>query len=146
VGRYFCDRPWGIPSLLPTRTWDYAPGGSNATAVKLTAEVTNAWSCTYIFPYVFMMCVIKSKDNCIFLSLSPSGVRSLIWLMGRQHDASIWSPLVSNEQPVQWVPAALSPGVKRPGRESNHSHVLPWTRMVELYLYSRIRLHDVVLN
>jgi hypothetical protein len=49
--------------------------------------------------------------------------------------------------PIQWVPGALCPGVKRPGREVDHSpptsarsrkcgsiHPLP------------IRLHDVVLN
>jgi hypothetical protein len=24
-------------------------------------------------------------------------------------------------QPIQWVPGALSPGVKRPGREADHS-------------------------
>jgi hypothetical protein len=44
------------------------------------------------------------------------------------------------QPPTQWVAGALSLGVKRPGREADHS------RMVELYLYSTMRLHVVVLN
>jgi hypothetical protein len=31
------------------------------------------------------------------------------------------SALVSTQPPIQWVPEALSPGVKRPGREADHS-------------------------
>jgi hypothetical protein len=46
------------------------------------------------------------------------------------------------------VPGALSMGVKRPGREADHSppssaEVKEW---VELYLHSPIRLHGVVLS
>jgi hypothetical protein len=42
------------------------------------------------------------------------------------------------QPPIQWVPAALSLGVKRPGREADHSppcsaEVKEW---VELYLHS----------
>jgi hypothetical protein len=29
--------------------------------------------------------------------------------------------LGSTQPPIQWVPGALSPGVKRPGREADHS-------------------------
>jgi hypothetical protein len=29
--------------------------------------------------------------------------------------------LGSTLPPIQWVPGALSPGIKRPGREANHS-------------------------
>jgi hypothetical protein len=47
--------------------------------------------------------------------------------------------------PIQCVTGALSPGVKRPGREADHS---PQTSQeyVDLYIHSPIRLHDVVLN
>jgi hypothetical protein len=38
----------------------------------------------------------------------------------------------------------LSPGVKRPGREADHSP--PANVEVELYLHSPIRLHVVALN
>jgi hypothetical protein len=31
------------------------------------------------------------------------------------------SVLGPNEPPIQWIPEALSPGVKRPGREADHS-------------------------
>jgi hypothetical protein len=38
-------------------------------------------------------------------------------------------------------------GVKQPGSEADHSlHLVPISRMVELYLHSPIRLHGVVLN
>jgi hypothetical protein len=50
--------------------------------------------------------------------------------------------------PVRWVPGTLSLGVKRPGREADHSpqssdEIKGW---VELYLHSPIRLHGVVLS
>jgi hypothetical protein len=46
--------------------------------------------------------------------------------------------LGSTQPPIQWVPVALSPAVKRPGREADHSppssaEVKEW---VELYLHS----------
>jgi hypothetical protein len=31
------------------------------------------------------------------------------------------SAVVPTQFPLQWVPGALSPGVRRPGREANHS-------------------------
>jgi hypothetical protein len=40
------------------------------------------------------------------------------------------SALGPTQPPVQWVPAALSPGVKRPGREATtHLHLMPKSRM-----------------
>jgi hypothetical protein len=56
--------------------------------------------------------------------------------------------LGSTQPPIQWVPGALSLGVKRPGREADYSppstaEVKEW---VELYLHSPIRLHGVVLS
>jgi hypothetical protein len=48
---------------------------------------------------------------------------------------------------IQWITWALSLGIKRPGREADHS--LPSSaevqECVELYLHSPIRLHGVVL-
>jgi hypothetical protein len=50
--------------------------------------------------------------------------------------------------PIQWVPGALSLGVKRPGPEADHSP--PYSagvkECVELYLHSPIHLHGVVLS
>jgi hypothetical protein len=56
--------------------------------------------------------------------------------------------LWSTQSPDQWVLGALSLGVKRPGCAADHS---PPSRAevkecVELYLYSTIRLHGVVLS
>jgi hypothetical protein len=48
--------------------------------------------------------------------------------------------------PIQWVPGALSPGVKRLGREADHSSPSSEVKeYVEIYLHSPIRLHGVVL-
>jgi len=33
------------------------------------------------------------------------------------------------QPPVQWIPGALSLGVKRPGREADHLHLVPRSRM-----------------
>jgi hypothetical protein len=43
---------------------------------------------------------------------------------------------------IQWVPGFLSPGVKL----TTHLHLLPRSRIVELYLHSAIRFDGVVLN
>jgi hypothetical protein len=52
------------------------------------------------------------------------------------------------QPPIQWVPGALSLGVKRPGREADHSppSTAEVKECVELYLHSPIRLHGVVLS
>jgi hypothetical protein len=47
---------------------------------------------------------------------------------------------------IKWVPGALSPGVKQQGREADHIHLVPMSRMVALYLYSPVYLHGVVRN
>jgi hypothetical protein len=52
------------------------------------------------------------------------------------------------QPPMQWVQGTLSLGVKRPGREADHSppssaDVKEW---VELYFYSPVRLHGMVLS
>jgi hypothetical protein len=52
------------------------------------------------------------------------------------------------QPPMQWVPGALSLGVKRPGREADHSH--PFSAKVKnAWSYTStppIRLHGVVLS
>jgi hypothetical protein len=50
------------------------------------------------------------------------------------------------QSPIQWILGAISPRLKRPGREADHSpHLVLWSTMVELYLHSRIRLHCVMI-
>jgi hypothetical protein len=48
---------------------------------------------------------------------------------------------------VQWVPGILSPGVKRPGREVDHSPPTS-AEVKKMWIYTSVpvRLHGVVLN
>jgi hypothetical protein len=52
------------------------------------------------------------------------------------------------QPPIQWVPGAVSVGVKRPGREADHSppSSADVKECVELYLHSSVLLHGVVLS
>jgi hypothetical protein len=52
------------------------------------------------------------------------------------------------QSPILWVPGALSLGVKRSGRETDHSSPssAEVKECVELYLHSPIRLRGVVLS
>jgi hypothetical protein len=56
--------------------------------------------------------------------------------------------LKPTQPPIQWVPGALSVGVKRPGREADHSPPsgAEVKEYVELYPTPPIRLHGVVLS
>jgi hypothetical protein len=64
----------------------------------------------------------------------------------------LWSKyrtaLGPTQPPIQWVPGALFPGCKRPGREAGHSppSSAEVKECVEIYLHSPIRLHGVVLS
>jgi len=51
------------------------------------------------------------------------------------------------QPPIQWEPGALSLGVKRPGREADHSSPpSAEVKGVELYPHSPIRLHGMLLS
>jgi hypothetical protein len=52
------------------------------------------------------------------------------------------------QPPIPWVPGALSLGVKRPGREADHSppSSTEVKECVELYLHSPVRLHGMVFS
>jgi hypothetical protein len=57
--------------------------------------------------------------------------------------STVSRPTLGPTQPsVQWALSAL----KRQGRKSDHRHLVPRPRMVELCLCSPIHLQDVVLN
>jgi hypothetical protein len=49
------------------------------------------------------------------LMLSSGRVKNFLFSM------SSWLALGSTQPPIQWAPGALSPGIKRPGREADHS-------------------------
>jgi hypothetical protein len=48
--------------------------------------------------------------------------------------------------PIQWVPGALSLGVKLPGREADHSSPSSDVKNSAAIIHSSTRLHGVVLN
>jgi hypothetical protein len=56
--------------------------------------------------------------------------------------------LGSTQSPIKWVPGALSPRIKRPGREADHSppDSADVKKNVDLYIHSPIRLHGVVFE
>jgi hypothetical protein len=71
----------------------------------------------------------------------PVGVKN--FLFSRSSRPALRSP----QSPIQWVPGSLSPGVKRKGREVDHSP--PSSAEVKkmwIYTSTPIRLHGVVLN
>jgi hypothetical protein len=120
--------------------------------MKLTTHLhsVSRLRCTKLYPtppYDFMAwCLIKHGGNFTFtLLFVPTG-----WMIGvlgfdsRRRlgiflfTAASRPALGLTQLPIQWVPGALSLGVKRPGRKADHSppssaEVKEW---VELYLYS----------
>jgi hypothetical protein len=55
------------------------------------------------------------------------------------------SALGPTQPPIQWELASISPGVKQPGvKLATYLHLVPISRMVELYLHSTICLHGIM--
>jgi hypothetical protein len=55
--------------------------------------------------------------------------------------------LVSTHPPIQWVPGALSLGIKRPGHGADHNlHLVPRLRMRAANLHSPLRLYSILLS
>jgi hypothetical protein len=85
----------------------------------------------------------KSRDSVVGIAsgyglddrgvgaLSPGRVKSFPFFMSR-------SALGSTQPPMQWVPGALSPEVKRLGREADHSppSLCRSQENVDLYIHS----------
>jgi hypothetical protein len=66
----------------------------------------------------------KSRDNAVGIAtaygLGDQGVRVWVLVAARIFFASSRPVLGPIQPPFQWVLGALSPGVKRPGREADH--------------------------
>jgi hypothetical protein len=73
---------------------------------------------------------------------SPGRVKNFHFCMSSR-------PALGSTQPsIQWVPGALSPGVKRPEREADHPPPNN-AEIKKMWIYTStppIRLHGVVLN
>jgi hypothetical protein len=81
--------------------------------------------------------------------MQPSSQKLDGWRFDSRQNFSLLASVQSGSgvHPIQWVPGALSAGIKsQVVKLTTHLHVMPRSRMVELYLHSLIRLHDVVLN
>jgi hypothetical protein len=71
------------------------------------------------------------------------------WGLGIFHFDTVSRPALGPKQPpIQWVPGALSLGVKRLGRKADHSSPssAEAKEYVELYLHSSIRIDGMVLS
>jgi hypothetical protein len=54
--------------------------------------------------------------------------------------------LRSTQPPIQWVPGALSSGVKRQGCEADHLHLVPRARKRGPIPSLTVRIHGIVLK
>jgi hypothetical protein len=67
----------------------------------------------------------KSRDSAVGIvtgyGLDDWGVRVQVSVESRISSKSSRPALGSTQPPIQWVPGALSLGVKWPGREADHS-------------------------
>jgi hypothetical protein len=106
----------------------------------------------YQLTYTRLHDITRSRESVVSLAtsyrLNGREVGVLISVGCRIFSKSSRSVLRSIQPPIQLIPGALSPGVKRPSREVDHS---PPTsaevkKNVNLYIHSPIRLHGVVLN
>jgi hypothetical protein len=98
-----------------------------------------------------LRCVISSQDSSVGIA-TGYGLRA-----GRPE---LYSPqaqeiflyftasrpaLGPTQPPIQWVSGPLSPRARRQVRET-HLYLVSRSRIMELYVYSHIRLHSVVLS
>jgi hypothetical protein len=72
-------------------------------------------------------------------SSSPGCVKNFLF------STSSRPALGSAQPPIQWLPGALSPGVKRPGREGDHS-LPPSAEVKKMWIYTSAPLHGVAFN
>jgi hypothetical protein len=67
--------------------------------------------------------------------LDNRGVRVQVTVGSRIFSASSRPALGSTQPPTQWVPGTLSPGVKRPGNEADHSSPAS-VKVREMWIYT----------
>jgi hypothetical protein len=71
----------------------------------------------------------------------PTGTKGFVFFTASRPALRLTQP------PIQWVSEAISPGLKWLEREADHSpHLVPRSRIKELYLHSLVCLHGVGLN
>jgi hypothetical protein len=90
-------------------------------------------------------CIDRSRGSSVSIVTGfTAGVRSRQDKKIFPHSTVSWSP---TQPPIQPVPEAISPGVKRPGCEADHSpRISAEVKNGELHLHSPICLYGIVLN
>jgi hypothetical protein len=92
---------------------DFELVGKIHTFFVVTPVRSETLSCIYIiFGYNYVLFIFVFR---IWLDSSPSWVKNFFFSMSSR------SALVSTQPPIQWVPGTISPGVKWPWREADHS-------------------------
>jgi hypothetical protein len=91
-----------------------------------TALLNSQKKCTsYIFQckqLSFLLSILPTDLVCCFAYLTtPSQLRILYNIQYDEESTVSNTALWPAQPPIQWVPAVLSPGVKRPRREADHS-------------------------
>jgi hypothetical protein len=99
---------------------------------------------------VVLMRTFRSDSTSVVTRLRAGRPRfdSWQWLAIFPFSTAFRPVLGLNQTPIQWLPVAISSGVKRPGREADHSH-LSSAEAKNAWSYTSsplIGLHGVVLN
>jgi hypothetical protein len=134
-----------FPSVFPTKVWY-----SFLTSPLLVTCCVHLILLDLITLIIFGQLVYSSVYIALGYGLDdrgsrvrfPAGARNFLFTTASR------TALEPTQFPIQWVPEALSLGVKRPGREADHSppSSAEVEEYVELYLHSSLRLHGVVLS
>jgi hypothetical protein len=145
------------------RTWDYGRW-TFSCAVKLVSKMVHFARYADIGVLIILIerwfhveqtlltCITFSTNSVfskIFSVYTEPAVHREFWALLNTLPYIVSRPVQGPTQPpIQWVPRALSLGLKRPEREADHSppSSAEVKECVELYLHSPIRLHEQMLS
>jgi hypothetical protein len=78
----------------------------------------------FVFSFLHSQCTLLPRERAViapWLQRLGYGLDERGSILGRDWEFFSSPPLGPTQPPIQWVPGALSPRVKRPGREADHS-------------------------
>jgi hypothetical protein len=88
----------------------------------------------------------RHSDQATAWMVENLGFDSLHWQEIFLFSRTFRPTLGPTQFPTQWVPGAVFWGLKRPGREADHSPTSAMVKKMGLYIHSPICLHGVVPN